>query len=385
MTFSKGLYIHIPYCRHKCLYCDFYTGGERIAEWEVYLKSIINELNIRKDENPGLWTTIYLGGGTPSLIPEKQFEFLIHEINKVLNVSSWLEFTIEVNPEDVTPEKIISWKKSGVTRVSVGVQSLNDKELKVIGRKHTGDEARNALIKLQENFGNISIDIMSGLPGQTEKSYIDTLNEIIKIKPQHISSYTLMLEENTAMTHLVDRGNIKLPDEDLSLKLMEMTSKILKEQGYIHYEISNYSLPGMESRHNLSYWEGKPYLGLGPGAHSYDGSSIRRWNPNDLKGYIRFYKEKALLNPGKSEKVFFEEEDLSEKEEREEYILTRLRTSKGISIIEFGEKFGEDELKNLLQKSLMFENSGDMKKDNDFISLTEKGILVSDSIFTSLI
>lgn len=377
----SGIYIHIPYCRKKCLYCDFYTGGLRIADWRGYTDSIINELEIRKDELKETPKTLYLGGGTPSLIPESDFNRLIKSLNKNLDLSNIREFTIEVNPEDVTEDKIEIWKQGGVNRVSIGVQSFNYQELSTVGRTHDSMQAENAVLRLQREFKNVSVDLMFGLPGQTPDSYRQSLEKVISIRPTHLSSYSLMLEEGTALTMLVDRKDILLPDESSWNEMQRITDEKLQEVGYERYEISNYCLKGFESQHNSSYWNGEPYLGLGCGAHSYDGNSIRRWNPNDIKGYIKFYGRKEKIEKNNN---FFEEEILEEKELIEEMILTRLRTKGGISLAQFKSKFGEKEADKLKIKARPFLETGLLKETADGLSMTDKGYPISDLIIREL-
>lgn len=378
----SGLYIHIPFCKKKCLYCDFYTGGSRIADWTKFVECITRELSSRIKELSSPFETLYIGGGTPSLIPIKDFISLVENVKKLTCKDSFREFTLEVNPEDVNKNKIETWKKSGVNRVSVGVQSLNDTELATIGRHHKSSEAKNAIDILKKEIGNISVDLMFGLPGQSLESYKETVEGIIRLKPTHISSYSLMLEEGTAMTLLVKNENIKLPDEDEWLKMSETTIQSLRDAGYVRYEISNYALPGYESVHNTFYWEGKPYLGLGPGAHSYDGNKIRRANPNDIKGYYSFFSDRKEYGAPKSQ--FYTEEVLNEEELREEYIMTRLRTSKGLNLLDFEKIFGKKDAEILIKKTGKYLNSGFLKKFNDNLSFTDKGFRISDSIISSL-
>ena len=378
----SGLYIHIPFCKKKCLYCDFYTGGSRIADWTKFVECITRELSSMIKELASPFETLYIGGGTPSLIPTKDFISLVENVKKLTGKDSFREFTIEVNPEDVNENKIETWKKSGVNRVSVGVQSLNDTELATIGRHHKSSEAKNAIDILKKEIGNISVDLMFGLPGQSLESYKETVEGIIRLKPTHISSYSLMLEEGTAMTLLVKNENIKLPDEDEWLKMSETTIQSLRDAGYMRYEISNYALPGYESVHNTFYWEGKPYLGLGPGAHSYDGNKIRRANPNDIKGYYKFFSDRKESGAQKSQ--FYTEEVLNEEELREEYIMTRLRTSKGLNLLDFEKIFGKKDAEILIKKTGKYLNSGFLKNFNDNLSFTDKGFRISDSIISSL-
>ena len=378
----SGLYIHIPFCKSKCLYCDFYTGGARIADWKVYVDCLLNELYHRKEGCIKIPDTLYIGGGTPSLIPGNDFQRLITGIKKIFKVSDWEEATIEVNPEDVSSEKIEIWKDSGINRISLGVQSLNDQELSIIGRKHKGETAIKAITKLLEEFKNVSVDIMFGLPGQTLESYISTMEKIIEIRPPHISSYSLMLEEGTAMTLLSRQGKLNLPEEEIWIQMSDYTSEKLKDSGYYRYEISNYSLPGFESKHNNSYWEGKPYLGIGPGAHSYNGNKKRYANPTNIKEYIKFYKNEGNWRNNSN---FYKEEILSNDELIEEAIFTRLRTSRGIDLKEFENRFGNLQKETLLKKAYKYINSGFLKEGDGFLAFTTKGFQISDSLLLSLI
>lgn len=376
-----GLYIHVPFCKHKCIYCDFYTAGSRIADWNKYISSILNELYIRGKELTFIPDTLYIGGGTPSLIPPLQFKRLIDGINSFFGGNNWKEFTIEVNPEDVNQDNIEIWNNNGVNRVSLGIQTLNDLELQTVGRQHCAADAKLATNLLIQTFGNVSVDIMFGIPGQTLKSYTETLLGIIDLNPCHVSSYSLMLEDGTAMTLLARQKKIILPQEEEWISMFETTTSILKNYGYKRYEISNYARDGFESHHNLGYWQGKPYLGLGPGAHSFDGVKTRTRNINDLKGYLNHF----IINKQSQEEKFCLEEILDENELREEMIMTRLRTSKGLNINEFAASHGEKQKEILLQKAKRFISYGLMKENQNFIKFTDKGFIVSDSILSTLI
>ncbi|MCH5233997.1 MAG: radical SAM family heme chaperone HemW [Muribaculaceae bacterium] len=372
-----GIYVHIPFCRNKCLYCDFYTGGVRIADWEKYRIAILNELESRINETVFLPSTLYFGGGTPSIIPNEFLKRIVTGITTRLGVKDWNEFTIEVNPEDVNEEKCKVWKESGVNRVSLGVQTLNDGELKLIGRRHTAQDSIEAISLLRRYFDNISVDLMFGIPGQTLDTYEKSLDKIIELKPHHISSYSLMLEPGTAMTLLVEKEKLLLPNEDVWMKMFQTTLEKLNNAGFVRYEISNYALPGYESQHNSGYWLGKPYLGLGSGAHSYDGDSIRRANPNDIKGYV--------VNFNQEHNKFYKEEILTDEELKEEMIMTRLRMSQGLDLEEFESKFGEWEKIELLNRASSFFNKGLMKIHQTKLSFTPAGFEVSDLLLSSLI
>lgn len=373
------LYVHIPFCKTKCLYCDFYTGGARIADWHRFVDSLLREYETRRNELEEDPSTLYLGGGTPSLIPASEFKRLIEGIRRYGHLNCYREATIEVNPEDVNDEKCKLWYDHGINRVSLGIQSFEDHVLKAIGRGHDKKQSVYALETLKKYFSNISVDLMFGLPGQTYESYQHTLATVLSFEPQHISSYSLMLEEGTAMTVLINREVLRLPEEDIWMKMLENTPKILNEAGYRHYEISNYALEGYESIHNSGYWSGQSYLGIGPGAHSYNGNSRRRFNPNDIKGYIKFFSGLE-----RNRNVFYEEEKLSENEMREEVIMTRLRTCQGIDLKEFEKKFGKDEVARLFHKVLKFKKQNFMIIKEDRLKFTEKGWPLFNSIVADL-
>lgn len=374
-----GIYIHIPFCNNKCLYCDFYSGGVRNAKWDNYVNAICNELIQRRKELNFKVVSLYIGGGTPSLMPVTELKRLIIKIKEITDINDFEEFTLEVNPEDVNCNNIKGWKESGVNRISLGIQSLHDSELKNIGRKHDSLKAIGALKLLIDNFHNVSADIMFGLPGQTLESYTDSLVKILGIKPHHVSSYSLMLEPGTAMTHLVNHGKITLPEEKLWLSMYDATTRILSGYGFNRYEISNYSLPGFESIHNSLYWKGNPYIGLGPGAHSYDGSSLRRSNPSDIKGYVNFF------NGQSDENHFYTEEILNQDQLMIEMIMTRLRMAEGLNLNEFQKKFGIIEKEKLEHKALRYILNGKMEYKDDRLSFTDEGYFISDAILSDLI
>lgn len=368
-----GIYIHLPFCRSKCLYCDFYTGGLRIADWKIYTDCLLNELDRRKEEMNFEVASIYLGGGTPSLMPSEEMGRLIETISKNIDISELKEFTIEVNPEDVDKAKVEFWKNIGINRISLGIQSLDNEELKLIGRNHDAATSKKALEILKEKFDNISVDVIFGLPEQTISSYHTTLETLTGYEPQHVSAYSLMLEEGTALTHLHDKGKFELPDEEEWIEMFELTSEYLAAKGYNRYEVSNYAKPGYESFHNKGYWEGRPYIGLGAGAHSYDGENKRKWNLNDIKGYIKSSEEVSRY------------ELLSEDELKEEMIMMRLRMSIGLDLYEFEKKFGVSSKINLLQNADIFIKNSELKEENNFLSLTGKGFLLYNQIVSSLI
>ncbi|MBD5358219.1 MAG: radical SAM family heme chaperone HemW [Bacteroides sp.] len=379
---ESSLYIHIPYCESKCIYCDFYSGGSSAARWEVLTDSLLREFKERKTELPDEPDTLYIGGGTPSLMPLEKLERLVEEINRYFGKDNrWKEFTIEVNPDDVTEDKCLGWGKIGVNRVSMGVQSFNDDELRTLKRRHNSEMALLAFRLLRTHFTNISIDLMFGIPGQTLESWEKSVEMAISLLPEHISAYSLMLEEGTALTFLYNKGRVELPSEEDCNSMWELLSNKLRKVGYDQYEISNYSLPGFRSVHNSRYWSGNPYLGLGPSAHSYDGNNIRRYNPPLLKEYLSFFSEyKARVN----DQHFYDEEILNKEELMEEKILTRIRVREGISLKEFKDEFGENEVNRLLKNAESLLTAGKIKIEDNFLSLTTQGIMTSNQVILSL-
>lgn len=365
-----GLYIHVAYCRSKCKYCDFFSGGDRIAEWRRYTDALINELNCRIHEKGCPFRTVYVGGGTPSLMPAKEFIRLSDAISPYTEVVD--EFTLEANPDDITEDKLSIWKAGGVNRLSIGIQTFHDSLLSAIGRRHDSETALNAYDMARKVFSNVSIDLMFGLPGQTLDMWHADITKAISLRPEHISAYTLMYEPGTVMTALRDSGRLKETPDDTIVKMYELLIYELKNAGYEHYEISNFALPGFRSRHNSSYWKQVPYIGIGPSAHSYDGFRTRRANRHDLKGYL------AGIDISETEK-------LTDDELREEFIMTRLRTIEGIPLEDFATRFGDRSYKCLLDDAAPLIAGGMLVIEDGNMHLTEKSVLVSDSVMVELI
>lgn len=330
-----GLYIHIPYCRSKCAYCSFYSGPVKDSG-EKYVNRLIHELQIRKSEITAPFDTIYIGGGTPSCLSAQALQKLIKGIAAVMHPDSDVfnsdcaaqaydfagikEFTLEANPEDISRIACRQWLNLGINRLSMGVQSLCDDELGIIRRRHTALQAREAFFTAREaGFDNISLDLIYGLPRQTAKSWEYSVKELLKMRPEHFSAYCLSLERGTLLYAMRQNGKIDLSDEDFCLDCYRKLCLMAADAGYRHYEISNFALPGRKSRHNSSYWQSVPYLGLGPSAYSYDGNHTRRFNPSDIKFYL------ATL-------PCFETETETDTELCDDYIFTSLRTEEGMNL-----------------------------------------------------
>lgn len=386
-TIPAMLYIHIPYCAQKCIYCDFYSGGN--PDWNALEHALCQELRHRlqdsaeRDPLGENLTSIYFGGGTPSLMPPDLFMRLTARLRDILaghgiRCDDSAEITIEVNPEDVDMRHIEAWMSGGVNRVSMGIQTLDDTQLKFLRRRHSARRAIEAASLLRENFGNINLDIMYGIPRQTLQSLEETLRGLLNLKPDHISAYSLMYEERTPLTLLRQQGKIREADDSLSVEMYRLVSDTLRDGGLCQYEISNYAREGYESRHNSGYWHGKPYLGIGPSACSFDGNQTRRANPADIKGYLSFFSK-----PNQGD--FYSMERLTEEERCEETIFTALRTMRGIPLQSFRNRFGEKRLLRLMHDAGKWIDSGDLVVDGDYLHLTQEGIMRSDAITVDLI
>lgn len=369
-----SLYIHIPFCKQKCFYCDFpsYSGKERFKE--DYVNALIEE--IEKRARGYIIKTIFIGGGTPSYLEVNQIEKLLLAINK-LNLHKDIEFSMECNPGVLFKEKLIAMKNGGVNRISFGLQSTKDSLLKEVGRIHSYEEfLDNFKLARELGFKNINVDIMYGLPNQTVEDWKDTLETICSIKPEHISAYSLIIEEGTVFYNLYEKGLLKLPTEEMEREMDKLTKGVLKDHGYHQYEISNYSLDGKECEHNKVYWQLKDYIGLGTAASSYiDGTRIK--NIDNIEEYI------SKINSGIE--VYEEKYINSEEDEIEEFIFMGLRMNKGISIKEFEERFNmsvESIYEKVLEKNI---KNGFLKKENGRIYLTSIGMDFSNNVMAEFI
>ena len=371
----SGIYFHIPFCKQKCSYCDFYSTRDSNGIVDL-VNSEMQELVLRKDYlKNDLIDTIYFGGGTPSLLSEYDVNNLLGCVKQNFEVSTECEITFETNPDDLTEDYLKSLRDCNINRLSVGIQSYNDKILKYLGRRHDSKLLDfNIETAKKVGFDNISVDLIFGIPGLDLTTYLESLNKVVQLDVQHISAYSLTIAEGTLFYKLRNQNKLKEMNEDELLIQFNATIDILAENGFNHYEISNYAKEGYKSRHNCSYWEDVNYLGIGPSAHSYNGVS-RQWNISGTKKYCKMID---------SRDSFFEIEFLTNKDKFNEYIITGLRTSKGVSRKFITETFDEPickhftkEIKNLLQQDLIY-------KDDDNVILTRRGILISDYILQML-
>lgn len=371
-----GLYIHIPFCKQRCSYCAFYSTTLYNIR-DRYVDALCKELTIRK-EYAGCETieTIYFGGGTPSTLSMEQLQKICDTIYATYKVSDTPEVTIECNPDDLTPKFLAQLRSLPFNRISMGVQSFNDAQLKRLGRRHNADKAREAVHNAREaGYKNISIDLIFALPGSTLTEWEHDLYSAIALSPDHLSAYNLTYEDGTPLHRALERGDFAELSEEENIEQFQMLIAKLKEAGYNHYEISNFAKPGCESRHNSSYWNDTPYIGCGAAAHSYNGTS-RQWNIANIEEYI-----KGIENSEPS----FEVEKLTEEERYNDTILTRLRTAKGIPLTWMKEKFSA-ELNSYMSRVAEKEIAlGNMKQENEYLSLTEKGIFISDAVIREMI
>ena len=373
-----GIYIHIPFCKSKCYYCDFVSFSGMGKYVDGYINALVKEL-IHKSKNNYYIKTIFIGGGTPSIIDEKYIKQIMDTIKEYFDYDPKMEVTIEVNPGTVTEEKLKTYYDLGINRLSVGLQSANDKILKEIGRIHSFEEYKNT-IKLAKKVGfkNINSDIIVGLPNQTIYDVENTIDELVKLKLKHISVYSLILEENTRLYELVQTNMVELPDDELERYMYWYAKRRLEDEGYIHYEISNFAKKGYESKHNLDCWSQKEYIGFGINAASYEDDT-RYKNIVSIENYI-----KNIENGEFDDNVIIEEKQ-SKKDKANEYVILGLRKIEGLNIIDFENKFkiSFDSLyKNRINKLI---SMGLIYLHDNYVKLTDKGIDLANIVWEEFI
>ncbi len=371
-----GIYVHIPFCKQKCYYCDFISYCNKDDKIEPYIKTLIKEIemqNIKSNIN-----TIYIGGGTPSYIDSKYIAEIMDKIKKK-NVIENVEITIEVNPGTVTRGKLEDYKNSGINRLSIGLQTANNKLLKQIGRIHNYEEFLETYkIAREVGFNNINVDLILGLPNQRIQDLKNSLDEVIKLSPEHISVYSLIIEDGTPIKTQIENGKLQLPDEETERNMYWYVKNTLELNGYKHYEISNFAKNGYESKHNMNCWNQDEYIGFGISAHSY--RNITRYsNTDNINEYIRNIKS----NSPEKNRIIHEVQKLEDTEK--EFMLLGLRKIDGVSISEFKDRFGDNpiylyrnELKKLSDENLI-------KVDENNIKLTNKGIDLANIVWEEFV
>jgi len=370
-----GIYIHVPFCKTRCIYCDFFTQTD-LGLRSPYTEAICNELRLRKDYlGNETVKTIYFGGGTPSQLTIDDFVRIFESINSNFSVAANTEITLEANPDDLNKDFIDQLQALPFNRISIGIQSFDDNDLTFLNRRHSSAKAKEVVTLCQNaGFENISIDLMYGLPNQTIELWKKNLENAVSLNIQHISSYHLIYEDGTKLYDLLRKGKIKDVNEELSVELFSLMKTTFENAGFIHYEISNFAKEGFVSKHNSSYWKGDKYLGLGPAAHSYNGES-RSWNIASIPLYIKTIEDGTPS---------FETEILSDSMRYNDYVLTRMRTMWGINSEEleglFGNKMSDYFTKNI-KKHIA---NGNIKNNNNHFTISEKGLLVSDGIMSDL-
>jgi oxygen-independent coproporphyrinogen-3 oxidase len=367
-----GIYVHIPFCRKRCTYCDFHFSTTFSSYRDELISAIIHELDLRKKEIVEPVDTIYFGGGTPSLLTEFELSSIMDRIHQSFRISQSTEITLEVNPEDVTFENVSVWKNCGINRISMGLQSFKESDLKWMNRAHDCSQGFGAVELLKNKaFDNISVDLIYGLPELTLSEWEQHLQHVIALDVQHLSAYCLTVEKGTTLNHFVKIGKLKTQNEDTQSEQFNLMLRILNKNNYFQYEISNFSKPGFESKHNTSYWRNKPYLGVGPSAHSF-AAKTRRWNVSNNTSYYK--------NVGKNDS-WFETEFLSKNDLWNELFLTGLRTIWGVSKSELDNL---STLTNSEKKNIdSLKESEDLFETQTAYILTEKGRLKADGIAAS--
>ncbi|MTT32499.1 oxygen-independent coproporphyrinogen III oxidase [Terrilactibacillus sp. BCM23-1] len=371
----KGAYIHIPFCEHICYYCDFNKVFIKNQPVDDYLDALEKEI-ARSGSHPNL-ETIYIGGGTPTALDTQQFNRLLKIVKKYLLNESIIEYTVEANPENVTPEKLHLMKENGVTRLSIGVQTFQDEILENIGRIHHPDDAAKAVEEAKKaGFENISIDLMFGLPNQTEDMLISSIQEALKLQTEHISIYSLQIEPKTIFFNRLKKGKLTLPGQELEAQMFETLIRTLEEKGFSHYEISNFAKPGFESRHNSIYWQNEPYYGFGAGSHGYIYGQ-RVVNSGPINKYIQRVNKRGHACTATHQ--------VSITEAIEEEMFLGLRMKQGVNKQHFYEKFGRQlnsiyngTIKDLKQKGLL-------EEDEDRVALTHEGLFLGNDVFSSFL
>ncbi len=373
-----GIYVHIPFCKQKCRYCDFksYTGKEKLVE--QYIKWVKYELEQVGDGNKydyekgldklAIIDTVYIGGGTPSFIESKHIVEIVNTIKEHYTLADNVEITIEANPGTVTEEKLQDYINCGINRISIGLQSSNENLLKQLGRIHTYEEFEEAYrLARKVGFKNINVDLMLGLPNQTMESLNETLNKIIKHNPEHISVYSLIVEEDTPLYNDIEKQILTLPEDELERKMYWNVKEKLEQNGYVHYEISNFAKPNFESKHNLNCWNQEEYIGIGAAAHSYT-NNVRYSNVDTIEEYINNFE-----NGNEVDNLIFHEKQNKESKMKE-YMILGLRKIKGIQIQEFKNKFGENPIYLYRKELEKLVNEELVEIDGDEIKLTKKGL-----------
>lgn len=371
---ASGIYIHIPFCKQACFYCDFHFSTS-LKKKDELIACLVKEIEMRKDELPNKEiATIYFGGGTPSLLSQPEIDFLIDAVYQNFTVIDNSEITLEANPDDLSEDKIIELAKSKINRLSIGVQSFFEADLKLMNRAHNSEEAIKSLAIASRYFDNISVDLIYGIPDLSDENWRKNIKTVLDFDIPHISSYALTVEPKTALANFIKKGTIKNVDDEQAERQFYILIDELQNVDFVHYETSNFGKEGFFSENNSAYWQGKSYLGIGPSAHSFDGKK-RSWNINNNAKYIKSIQENKLP---------IEREILSKEDIYNEYIMTGLRTIWGVSLDKIKNDFGVDYLSYLEHQMDRFIIQEMLYLENGILRTTEKGKFLSDGIAADL-
>ncbi|MCM0665084.1 radical SAM family heme chaperone HemW [Flavobacterium tyrosinilyticum] len=369
----SGIYIHIPFCKQACHYCDFHFSTSMKKKDEMVL-ALAKEIAMRKTESDSEIETIYFGGGTPSVLSNDEINFLISEVYKNYKVVENPEITLEANPDDLSAERILELSKSPINRLSIGIQSFYEEDLKMMNRAHNSAEAKKCLEEATKYFDNISLDLIYGIPGMSDEMWRQNIQTALDFGIPHISSYALTVEPKTALSKLIQTGKVAEPQDEVASNHFMILVEMLQQNGFIHYELSNFGKENYFSKNNSAYWLGKKYIGIGPSAHSYDGEK-RGWNIANNSLYL-----KAIQN----NELPIETEILTVSDRYNEYIMTGLRTIWGVSLERIEKEFGTEYLNYLLEQAQKFLNDDLLSIENNILKPTLKGKFLTDGIASDL-
>lgn len=370
-----GIYIHIPFCKKACNYCNFHFSTS-LSSKNAFIESLLKEIELRRDF-PGKEPieTIYFGGGTPSLLSKAELDCIIDRLKDFFTIVPDAEWTLEANPDDIDAAKIADWKAAGINRLSIGIQSFAEPDLIWMNRAHNARQARESIaIARSSGITNLTIDLIYGVPGLSDETWLNNMNTAIENGVQHLSCYALTVEPKTALDHQIRQHQRADIDSDQQARQFLLMTEHLTKKGFEHYEISNFALPGFRSRHNSSYWQGRKYLGLGPSAHSFDGRQ-RSWNIANNALYIRQLEEGQFKQ---------ETEELTDTMRLNEYIMTATRTIEGIDLNRIVSDFGANTEQELLAKWALLKNPGQLIREENWLRLTREGRLFADGIASDL-
>ena len=369
-----GIYIHIPFCKQACHYCDFHFSTS-LKKKDELVNALTKELEIRKEEFKNTTVeTIYFGGGTPSLLSNDELQFIIDAVYKYYQVSEDPEITLEANPDDLSKDRIVKLSKSRINRLSIGIQSFFEDDLKLMNRAHNANEAKACLEEATKHFNNISLDLIYGIPGASNEQWLKNIEMALSFNVPHISSYALTVEPKTALASFIKKGEIDDVNDEQAHEHFHLLKDKLEASAFVHYELSNFGKDGYFSKNNSAYWQGKSYLGIGPSAHSFNGKQ-RGWNVKNNSKYIKSIERNELP---------IEIETLTETDQYNEYVMTGLRTIWGVSIKKVENDFGLDYKDYLIEQAEVFINQQLLYIDKAHLRVTKKGQFLCDGIASEL-